>query len=54
MGDPYLILRNPQHEHVYTDEQLASYRTFIYYTILYYTILYYTILFLFAGNKDEG
>ena len=26
MGDPYLILTNPQHEHVFTDEQMASYR----------------------------
>ena len=26
MGDPYLIVANPYHEHVYTDEQLASYR----------------------------
>ena len=25
MGDPYLILTNPQHEYVYTGEQLASY-----------------------------
>ena len=26
MGDSYLILTNPQHEHAYTGEQMASYR----------------------------
>ena len=26
MGDPYLILTNPRHENVFTDEQIASYR----------------------------
>ena len=40
MGDPYLILTNPQHKHVYTDEQLASYD-------------HIPILFLFAANKAK-
>ena len=39
MGDPYLILTSPQHEHVYTlmHDWLA--------------IEHIPILFLFAGNK---
>ena len=45
MADLYLILTNPQHEHVYTDEQLASYRA------RYLIWPYIYILFLFAGNK---
>ena len=51
MGDPYLILKNPHHEHVFTDEQLTSYRAR--HLIPYSTALaiYLTILFLIAGNK---
>ena len=46
MGDPYLILTNPQHEHVYTDEQMASYRAryLIPYSITLAIYLYFSCL----------
>ena len=47
MGYPYLILTNPRHEHVSTDEKLASYRASRYlipYSIALAIYLYFSCL----------